>query len=125
MCRVSSHTLPPLWSWFSHCLGHHTVTCVSFSHPSPGQPPGHLSQHALYHSSLTPGCLLPGPITPQASCVPPGLIPELTLWVTETSAAIPLEFSLTEANHLALPRLLLTTPLLTCPQVGKVGRRVD
>lgn len=62
MCRVSSRTLPPLWSWLSHCLGHHTVTCVSFSHSSPGQPPGRFSQHALYHSSLTPGCLLPGPV---------------------------------------------------------------
>lgn len=72
MCRVSSRTLPPLWSWLSHCLGHHTVShmCVILS-SQPRPFPGHLSQHALYHSSLTPGCLLPGPVTPQASMCPP------------------------------------------------------
>lgn len=123
MCRVSSRTLPPLWSWLSHCLGHHTVShmCVILS--SQPRPTSWSSLPAC--SSLTPGCLLPGPIIPQASCVPSGLIPELTLWVTETSAARPLEFTLTVANQLALPRLLLTTPLLTCAQVGKVGRWVD
>lgn len=66
LCGVSSHTLPLLWGWLSHRLGHQSVTCASFSDPSPGQPPVALSQHALYRSSLTHGCLLPGPVTPQA-----------------------------------------------------------
>lgn len=29
MRRASNHTLPPLWSWLSHCLGHHTVSHMS------------------------------------------------------------------------------------------------